>query len=232
MSAFNDVEAHLKFMVYGGKDVGSVSFAKLLETFKTKRSRDITQKQYDDLRVLAQVRNSLTHERQFDDQRLAVPTDTAIAAMRHIRDRLLDPPTAITVLRSQRPLVVEPGLSVRAALDLMYENDFSQLPVYDDDTYKGLLTTNTVARWVADQMRQHDGLLEDASIATALSFQENEPVRHVPKSVTSTRAVRTFVEAAERGSPLAALIVTETGKSHQRPVAVVTPADIPKLTDS
>lgn len=232
MSAFNDVEAHLKSVVYGGKDVGDVGFVKTLDSFRTRRSRDLSPKQYDKLRVLAKVRNSLTHERHFNDRRLAVPTDTAIAAMRRIRDRLLDPPTVIAVLRSQKPLVVEPHLSVRAALDLMYERDFSQLPVYDDDTYVGLLTTNTVARWVANQMHQHDGLAEDAPIDVALNYQESEPVRHLPKNVTSTQALRTFVEAAERGTPLTALIVTETGKPHQRPIAVVTPADLPALAEA
>lgn len=232
MSAFNDVEDYLKSVVYAGKDVGDVGFMKTLDAFRTQRSRDLAPHHYDELRVLAKVRNSLTHERHFNDRRLAVPTETAIDAMRRVRDRLLNPPTAIAVLRSQKPMVVESDLSVRAALDIMYEKDFSQLPVYDDETYVGLLTTNTVARWVADEMRQHDGLVEDASIAVALRYQETELVRHVSRKISSTQALRTFVEAAERGKPLAALIVTETGKPHQRPIAVVTPADLPALAET
>jgi predicted transcriptional regulator len=54
----------------------------------------------------------------------------------------------------------------------MYRNDFSQIPVYNDKRYLGLLTTNTVARWLADQLERHDGLAEDAPIRDVLAFAE------------------------------------------------------------
>lgn len=158
MAAFNDVEGHLKKVLYRGRDVGTPGFRKMLDEYRKKHTRSLLPRDQDELVVLADLRNALTHGLALDDARLAQPTTAAVDAMRRVRDRFLRPPTCLSVLNQDKPLVVTPDSSVREALDQMYDREFSQLPVYDGDTFVGLLTTNTVARWVGQQMREHDGL--------------------------------------------------------------------------
>lgn len=227
MAAFNEVEDYLKRSLYGNQDL-SVPFGRMLDEFRVRRPHKLLPRHYNELKVLSDLRNSLTHGRQINGQRLAEPTATGLEAMRHVRDQFLHPPTVLTVLKQQRPMVVEPTSSVRQVLDQMYEHDFSQVPVYESTTYVGLLTTNTVARWVADQMRTQDGLAEDASIEAALAFTEGtELVMHEARTVTTTEAVRSFTIAAERHQPITALIVSHSGKPNELPLAVVVSADLP-----
>lgn len=228
-AAFNDVEAYLHRNLYGSQDI-VVPFKKMLEQFRAKRSRKLLPKTHEELLVLAELRNALTHGRMVNDQRLAEPTATAVDAMRRVRDQFLDPPTVLTVVEQGKPLIIEPDSSVRQALDLMYEHDFSQLPVYQRDTYVGLLTTNTVARWMAAQMRAYDGLAEDVPVEQALRFRENdELVEHAARTTTTTEAMQSFVIGAERGRPLTALIISHAGKPDQRPLAIIVAADLPLL---
>src|SRR5690606_37338215 len=116
--------------------------------------------QYDELILLSELRNTLTHGQRVNNYPLAEPTDAAVAAIRRLRNEMLNPPMVLAILKRDKPVTASPDESVRRVLDVMYENDFSQVPVYERDVYQGLLTTNTVARWVADQMRRHEGLAE------------------------------------------------------------------------
>lgn len=230
MAAFNDVEGHLNRVLYGSRDAGAPGFRKMLDQYRSRHSKSLLPRDYDELVVLADLRNALTHGLAMDDARLAQPTSAAVEAMRRVRDRFLRPPTCVNTLRQSKPLVVDPDSSVRDALDQMYDHEYSQLPVYDGDTFVGLLTTNTVARWVGQQMRELDGLAEDASVRNALAFQEGqERVVHVAKTISTTEALRTFTLSAERGEPLIALIITNSGKRTEKPLAVVVAADLPVL---
>lgn len=233
MAAFNDVEGHLKKVLYGGREVGTPGFRKMLDLYHAKHPRSLLPRDRDELIVLADLRNTLTHGLALDDSRLAQPTTAAVGAMQRVRDRFLQPPTCLSALKPHKPLVVAPDSSVRDALDQMYDLEFSQVPVYDGDRFIGLLTTNTVARWIGQQLREHDGLAEDTSVGAALAFQEDqERVEHVARTISTTEALRTFTLAAERGESLVALIVSNSGKPTEQPLAVVVAADLPALASA
>lgn len=230
MSAFNDIEAHLKHSLHGGRD-GTWRFRELLDEYKRKRARHLRKGQFDDLVLFAELRNALTHGRRLKDEPLAEPTATAVEAIRRLRDELLNPATVLATLKRGAPVTVAPDESVRRVLDTMYANDFSQVPVYDDSAYVGLLTTNTVARWVADQMRRHDGLAEDAPVGEALAFSEDiERVEHLPRGVTTTEVVWRFATAAEEGRPLTAVIITQNGKLTETPLGIAVAEDLAHLS--
>jgi hypothetical protein len=114
----------------------------------------------------------------------------------------------------------------------MYRNDFSQMPVYNDKQYLGLLTTNTVARWLADQLERHDGLAEDAPIRDVLAFAEGvENVFHRPRSLSVTETVWEFTTAAANGRPITALILTNSGRPDESPLGIVVAEDLTQLPE-
>jgi predicted transcriptional regulator len=230
ISAFNDIEAYLKRSLYGGRD-GAPGFRRLLDEYKRKRARHLRPRQYDELVLLSDLRNTLTHGQRLNNYPLADPTDAAVAVIRRLRNEMLNPATVLATLKRDKPVTAKPDESVRWVLDVMYENDFSQVPVYEGDVYVGLLTTNTVARWVADQMRQHEGLAEDAPAREALKFSERtDDVQHVARTVTTTEAIWRFATAAESGQPLTALIITEHGSENESPLGIVVAEDLARLS--
>lgn len=49
----------------------------------------------------------------------------------------------------------------------MLARSYSQMPAYAGEKYAGLLTSNTVARWLADQLSEID-LAEEAHVGEVL----------------------------------------------------------------
>ena len=112
ISAFNDIEAHLKGKLYGGRD-GTQGFRKMLDEYKRKHARHLRPRQYDELAMLSDLRNTLTHGKRHNDYPLAEPTDAAVAAIRRLRDETLSPATVLATLKREKPVTASPDASVR-----------------------------------------------------------------------------------------------------------------------
>ena len=76
-------------------------------------------------------------------------------------------------------------------LSISFEKKFSQLPVYQSGTFVSLLTTDTVARWLADQLTDIE-LVEEMAVAP-ICPRRSEP--------------------SPRGSPTVWAILTSSGGS-------------------
>lgn len=116
---------------------------------------------------------------------------------------------------------VSPDQPVSAALEYVRLFDYSQLPVYDDGGYAGILTTNAIARWLAAQLAGTGGIAEAESVGHVLAFAEqHEHACHVPRSITAADAVHQLSKGGHEGKPLTALIVTKTGNPSEEPLCV------------
>lgn len=108
--------------------------------------------------------------------------------------------------------------------------DYSQFPVYDHSAYVGLLTTNTIARWLAAQLSSSGGLAEAESVGQVLAFAEpHERARHVPRTITAADAVFQLSSEGRTGRTVTALIITERGQPAEKPLALVVDDDLPAL---
>jgi CBS domain-containing protein len=224
MAAYNEIESFLLSSV--GHADGTLGFRKALDSFRRRHPRRLSSQQFETLRSMADLRNFVVHEKYLNGGPLAEPSAPAAAVLEKLRDELLYPMTALAGLRRPKPVTLRPDQSVRQALALVRDEDFSQIPIYDDGTYVSLLTTNTVARWLADQMHRHDGLAEDATIAEVLQFQEEERVRHVARDVPAREVVNEYAACAAEGRPLSAVIISHSGSPSEAPLGLVVPEDL------
>lgn len=161
---------------------------------------------------------------------VAEPSLRAVQEIEKVRDELLNPRTVLSVLNNSKPVVVHPDARVGETLRRMYQEEFSQVPVYDEKRYFGLLTTNTVARWIADQLERHGGVVEDVAVRKVLSFAEKiENVLHCSRTLSVTETVRHFTSSVASGRPVTALILTNSGKRDETPLGIVLPADLARL---
>jgi predicted transcriptional regulator len=112
----------------------------------------------------------------------------------------------------------------------MLDESYSQLPVYDNGAFVGLLTAETVARWVASNFTEELNLMEEKSVAEVLRYQE-DPENHAFLGRTSTvlDGLTTFDDFLHQGKRLDAILVTEKGQAGEQPLGIVTIHDIPKM---
>jgi transcriptional regulator with XRE-family HTH domain/predicted transcriptional regulator len=143
---------------------------------------------------------------------------------------LLESPTIVALLGDRPVASCEADEPVAVVARLLYANDFSQVPVRDRGTWIGLLTNESIARWLAARSARGLAYDEKAPVREILPYAEYpETFRVVAADARVGPVVRLFDRAAASGRPLAAVLLTETGEPRGELLAIVTPFDLPQL---
>ena len=111
----------------------------------------------------------------------------------------------------------------------MHDNSFSQLPVHDGEKLVGLLTGETIARWLAARLDGGVGILEEEPVRKVLEHQEAAGYVLVAQAATVFDGLKAFDQSLRSGTALQAVIVTANGQATETPLGIVTPSDIPGL---
>jgi len=223
LNAFYTIERLLRKKT--GKD-NSTSFHELV---REAVSHDSVVRRYrDDLFDYGDLRNAIVHQRK-DGRPIADPIDAAVKELETIARNLERVPGILNGRRA--PLTFPPEKRVSDAAREMAVRGFSQVPVYDEQRYRGLLSANTITRWLGARLEHDLGLLEDKPIEDALTFAENpkQELVFVPRTATVVDALDLFIRASQEGRALQALLVAEHGLQDEIPLGIVTVSDIPGL---
>jgi predicted transcriptional regulator len=223
LSAFRSIEALLRERTQADR---SATFSALV--LRAKAKDPAVRNFAEDLLEFAELRNAIVHRR--DDRLLAEPNDEAVLALEAILATLRNPPRVLNALGMRRIVTCSLASTVREAATLMKEGDFSQLPVVEKgEKAIGLLTAETVARWVASELSRNDGILEDATVEVAMSHSE-DPDNHAFMARTATvfDAISLFHAYSDRGKTLDAILVTQDGAATKL-LNILTIYDVPAL---
>ena len=178
----------------------------------------------------AELRNAIVHTRSPDGSTIAEPHESVVEDIEFIARELRNPPKITSLNKNEGVTVIDPEQSVRSALAIIREKSFSQIPVYYNKEYKGILTTNALARWMASVGEEERAYLDESTVETVLEFsEENEDVKFVNRNTTLFEVVDAFVEASNAGKKLEAILVTEGGSRKGFPMQIITIWDIPAI---
>ena len=179
---------------------------------------------------LWKVRNLLSH-RTFGGQRPIVATAEGAVLAEQLLEQLGGPIPRIQQLAGRRNEVttIAPDSTVRDAIQLMREHDYTCLPVVDATTgFHGLLSSHDLLLWIGGGLRDI-GLVEDTLVG-AVAREGGIDFHFVPRDLPQQDARRAFLtHADEHHQPLAALLITMTGKQHEPLLGILTPWDLPGL---
>lgn len=222
IAAYNAIDRQLRFML-GTED--EVSFAQLVRRYCDKhpnwRSGGETLLQF------TSVRNALIHNATEPTRYLSVPLPGVVEQIEHIRDSLRNPERVIPKFQ-RRVAMIGPDEPLSKALQIIYGEKFSQLPVYDHDAFKGVLTENGITRWlarhVADELELVD--LSEVPVRKALREEEKRP-NHA--FVPSGMSVQDVVGQFSTNPELEVVLITAGGKRTERPLGIITAWDIAHL---
>ena len=111
-------------------------------------------------------------------------------------------------------------------LKLVLEFTIPQLPVLDEERIVGLITTNTISRWLG--ARGASASLEE-STADALQYSETrENYTILSKTESVAAVISAFSRRQKEGVPLEAILITEDGSPTRTLVGIVTATDLPE----
>jgi predicted transcriptional regulator len=223
LDAFTKIERHLRKTQDATR---CTTFNELVDTV-VGRDRSVRRLR-DQLKQLGELGNFVVHEYK-SEQPLAVPSESTVQRIEIIRDELFKPVKLVDIFR--HPVeICSPSDPIGVATKKMHDGSFSQLPVYSGDRLVGLLTSETVARWLAAQLADGQGILEERPVEEVMTHEEGTHSRVVlGRSATVDDALSEFDDHMHAGKVLDAIILTHSGNERERPLGIVTAADQPKL---
>jgi len=222
---FNEIEKHFRTAL-GRSDRESFTSMASAYVERERLPRSIAR----DLGTFADLRNVISHNRYYDSRPIAEPTPGVVTHLRQIRDTLLSPPTVLAVLGSRKVTAVQAGDPLRAVLHLVRSLNYSQFPVYDGTTWLGLITTNAIARWIAQQVDDQEVFTGDESVQSVLACsEEQDAALHVGRTISAPEAIHLLGTPLRGGARPAALVVTQNGRPTETALAVVVDEDLSVL---
>lgn len=226
IAAYNAIHRHLCNSVNMGHDADfSVALKAALN--KGLISKDIKNK----LAELANLRNFVVHEHRHQAA-VAVPSAGTVATIEKIRVFVLSPPL-LSTLFNKRVETCGPDDPVELAAKKMHDGDFSQLPIYHDSECLGLLTAETIARWLASCITSGCTLNLTEPVTTVLTHQERTSAHDfLPNKEPISKAIDTFDDYSKSGKSLDAIILTHSGRKHEKPTGIITVFDVPEMLRS
>ena len=205
LHAFATIEKHLRRILDTNKytNFNDVVERAVSEDRSVRRLRD-------QLKALGKLRNFLVHEYK-SKQPLAFPSESTVLQIEGIRDELRSP-AKLTDLVRHPVATCSPSDPIGVATKMMHDGSFSQLPVYLGNTLTGLLTSETVARWLAGQLADGHGILEERPVQDVMRHEEGTHSYVVMgRNATVDDALSEFDDHMHAGKMLDAIILTHNG---------------------
>lgn len=227
LAAFNEIEQYLRQELNAKKSDGFSWMVRLAH-----RKHLLRDSHSEALQAFADLRNAISHGTYRDHRPIAEPLPETVAEISRIRDLLLDPPLALSVLGPHKVHSFAPEDDVRQSLQIIRTTEISQFPIYEQGSFVDLLTTNTIARWVAADLDDNDHL-DARTIAEVLAYAEhNDRASFLPRTATAQEVIDELTTPARDGSLPRAALLTEHGRIDQQPLRVIGGSDVATLLEA
>ena len=179
----------------------------------------------NDATIKITVTGVAAHERGGNNEIIAEPCDSVTESIERIAD-LLDQDNSVLQFASTPVKTVTLDTEIVEAYNLMREMHTSKLPVYEEGSYKGLVTLEEIAGW---------GIAKDPAKRTVneiLLASKDDKVLFLPRNSSITAVIQGFESSMNHGTNLLAVIITEKGSLTEKPLGIITVADLPKILKS
>lgn len=222
LEAFVAIEEYLEQLNRHGR---GMAFSQLVDILRQQHS---TVRLYaEDLKAFARLRNVIVHERG-GGKVLAEPNDWAVKQICHVRDILLQPPTV--ALFSQRKVKsIMASDSVAQATRIMSQRHYSQLPVFGERQYIGLLTTRNITYWLGTQHTDEVPLAQIPVSEVLASAEPGDSAIFIANDTLLTEALELFDYHERRQRYVDALLITTDGTPQSPLLGIIAVGDIPRI---
>lgn len=222
--AYNRIEKSLSKKV---DDSGFMPFYRLIEKAKIKNS--VVRNHEEDLREFGDLRNAIVHHRTGVDYVIAEPHDDIVERIELIEKKVSNP-LNVGALFGCKVHTLQASDSLTAALGLMRDNKFSQVPIYEKGSFKGLITAVGITYWLAGQSTEDSISREIPTLSDVYNYEKRkESFEFVRRDLSVYEAEDYFKRAISRGTRLEALLITDTAAHNEKLIGIITPYDLLKI---
>ncbi len=220
IQSYNSIDHTLR-AVYGFKR--TITFADLIR--KAVPLNSVVRKYEDELIDYGRLRNSIVHKTN-PNYVIAEPHDEVVLEFEKIAKLIQTPPTALEKVCKHPVMICDKTLTVRQLLETMSETGYKNLPIYDGDNLLGVAIgtrlLDHLGRAIKDGVELNSYIETTPVIDIMSRVNEENYFRVADKNLTIERALNYFY----LNRRLQIIIITEKGTVSERPLGVVTVADI------
>jgi len=180
----------------------------------------------EELKLFANLRNIYAHTPR--GNYIADPTNATLLRIKEIAYKLEHP-----ILVKDKFIFEVIGAKqedhINEILKSMYAKSFSQFPIYEDGKVKELISTNTISRWLSDNLEgRGEILIIDTRIKDFLSYIEfPKNYSFISKKTNVFDAFDKFKNQIKNNKRnLDVLFITENGRENEEVIGLITIEDI------
>ncbi|WP_200411549.1 CBS domain-containing protein [Virgibacillus salexigens] len=224
LTAFNRIEKMLRALLIHKKDVGFSKAVKIL-----RNSNALVREYSDNLLEFAELRNAIVHNKLDMTHAIAEPHDAIVERIEEIEIELNEP-KRVTPLFSRQVLCYQSNDPLNQLLTIIHEKQLSKFPIYQGDTYKGLLTQKGITNWLASKKQEESFAKSSCQLEEILPFEKQDNSRFIHHGMTIYEAIEIFKEHTSKGRRLEALLITKNGKPSKQLLGMITAWDILEIS--
>jgi CBS domain-containing protein len=225
ISAYNRIDKTLR-SVYGMS--AAISFTDLIRRCASKNY--VVGANEAVLVDYARLRNAIIHN-STPEMVIAEPHAGVVERFEKIAESVCRPPRAADIFTNRDVTILQAGAKLRDAVRLMIDSHFSNIPVYDGVTLRGILNNKIIVGAIGRAMLEEkdtDNFLRETTVGAILGQYENLFDRYYAlcgEKATLEEVLRRFSENGK----LIAVLITKRGTRSERPIAIITAYDIVEI---
>lgn len=220
INAYNQIDQTLR-AVYNFKR--NITFSDMIRRAVSLNS--VVRKYEDKLIDYARLRNAIIHNSN-EERIIAEPHDDVVIEMERIADLVARPPLVINSIANKNVLVLDGTISLKKALETIYKTGFKSIPVCDNETIAGVINAGRIVNVLGMQVGNGiniDKFAAETAVKEVISEQDVDRVFTI-KSHNLT--VQEALDLFYRNRRLQAIVITKNGNNLERPIGIITTADI------
>lgn len=181
------------------------------------------------LKSFGDLRNAIQHGSGLNGEAIAEPHDKIVNEIIDIEEKLRSPKRMNHFFCDVYSLNETDSMS--KMLQLVQQFQYSQFPVFNSKgEFISLVTESGITNWLASKVKDDLISFEETEVSDLLSVDElAETYRFISRRNSIYEAKDYFLQAANEGRKLEALLITESGKSNQSLLGILTHWDLAKF---
>ncbi|MGK0551837.1 CBS domain-containing protein [Enterococcus faecalis] len=218
LSRFNRIEKWLREQLNQPSNMG---FSEMTRRFARKEKGQFAAFE-DDLLQMAQLRNAIVHEQIASDFVIAEPNEWAVQRIIAIEQALLEPEQVVPKY-AKKVTGFEISTPIKDLLRIVANKQYSQFPIYEKGTFKGLVTVRGLGIWLAVESTQGTIQIEGRTAGELLRTNYKRSNYQFVAADTTVFHVEQMFKQQPR---LEAVLITKNGNPNGNLLGIVRPRDL------
>ena len=220
INAYNQIDQTLR-AVYNFKR--NITFSDMIRRAVSLNS--VVRKYEDKLIDYARLRNAIIHNSN-EERIIAEPHDDVVIEMERIADLVARPPLVINSIANKNVLVLDGTISLKKALETIYKTGFKSIPVCDNETIAGVINVGRIVNVLGMQVGNGINIDKFASETAVKEVISEQDVDRVFTIKSHNLTVQEALDLFYHNRRLQAIVITKNGNNLERPIGIITTADI------